>query len=188
MRTRFFLQLGWLAAAANCAFCGEANDPTPVSQERLRALVQQLGADSFEQRDAAQEELARAGERALEVLEAAQKGSDPEIRVRVLRLLQPLRFRAASLVEWKTMQELLGPLLGAKTLDAPAPAAAAKVSPNARAAPDPSLQWLAEAQENDGHWDSRSTAPKRTRTSSRRRSRCWRSLGRGTPRRGATTS
>jgi hypothetical protein len=60
----------------------------------VRRLVEQLGAESYAQREAASKGLADLGERALPALRAAKNSPDPEVRRRVARLLRPLEARA----------------------------------------------------------------------------------------------
>src|SRR5262245_28432903 len=61
-----------------------------VSQEKLAALIEQLGDDSFEKREQASRELIRLGKRAKRVLEEALEHADLEIRSRAGRCLREI--------------------------------------------------------------------------------------------------
>ncbi len=62
--------------------------PEPANDEaKAKALVRQLGADSFEAREAAYKELEKLGNAAVKALEEGAKSKDPEISERSKRLL-----------------------------------------------------------------------------------------------------
>ena len=75
----------------------EAPGKQPVDADHIRKLVQDLGAEAFDRRDAAYRELARIGAPAIPELEKALKSDDVQIRVSAERLLR--RLRAASTAE-----------------------------------------------------------------------------------------
>jgi hypothetical protein len=61
----------------------------PTDEKSIRALIMQLGDDSFETRDAADKRLAAIGEAALELLQkAAKESADAEVRERAGQLVQ----------------------------------------------------------------------------------------------------
>jgi hypothetical protein len=62
-------------------------EPTKDEAARAAALVRQLGAESFEVREAAYRELEKLGKSALQALEEGAKSRDPEISGRSKRLL-----------------------------------------------------------------------------------------------------
>lgn len=82
---------GWRTAAA-------AEEPDPSAEAaQAAALVEQLGANRFAERERAQRALVRLGLPALEALEAAAEHADPEIRRRaraVLAIVQRMDLEA----------------------------------------------------------------------------------------------
>ncbi len=60
----------------------------PAVGERIAALVAQLGADTWSERDRAQQLLATFGPAAKPTLEKHQGDADPEVRYRVRQLLE----------------------------------------------------------------------------------------------------
>src|SRR5690242_12803645 len=72
----------------------QAADPKPdENAERTRRLIQQLGSESYTERDQAIRELSAMGAAAVEALEFAARGEDPEVRNQASRLLARLRTR-----------------------------------------------------------------------------------------------
>src|SRR5262245_23208882 len=61
-----------------------------VPAEKIEKLVQQLGAENFEQRERASKALLEIGEPAVEELRKAANGPDREIALRAKKLLQDL--------------------------------------------------------------------------------------------------
>jgi len=139
--------------SAACVLCGETAPPATVDPERLRALVRQLGADDYDKRVAAYEELSRAGDAARGVLGAARDTDDAEIRVSVARLLKPFLTRDRANEDWRTIERTFGPLFGARQMALSVEPPAQDATPGAGV--EAALEWLAKAQEQDGHWDSR---------------------------------
>ena len=83
----------WLVMAAKASE-PPTRAPMPVSPERLRQLVAQLGADRFKERAQATEELSRLGRAALPALEEATSTSkDAEVRRRGRALIEEIRGR-----------------------------------------------------------------------------------------------
>jgi hypothetical protein len=78
--------LGCLFFAATV--CAGEGKPEPANEEaKAAALVRQLGADSFEAREAAYRDLEKLGKSALKALEEGVNSKDPEISGRCKRLL-----------------------------------------------------------------------------------------------------
>lgn len=67
-----------------------APKPTPEQQKRIEQLIKQLDADRFEDREQAQNELAKIGPAALEALRAATKSPEAETRRRAADLVGQL--------------------------------------------------------------------------------------------------
>jgi hypothetical protein len=59
-------------------------------EDRIAALIKQLGDDDFERREAASKALDRIGEEALPELRRAAKGTDAEVRRRAEDLIQAI--------------------------------------------------------------------------------------------------
>ena len=70
------------AAMAGAPDRSPSTRPAPVQDGRTRELIEQLGAEEFQTREKASDELARLGPAALPALRDAQKHSDPEVRLR----------------------------------------------------------------------------------------------------------
>src|SRR4029077_11245778 len=89
-------QLVWVSPSWSWV---SADDSTPAPQAKkeaadgkaIRALIQQLGDDSFEKREAADKRLAEIGEPALEHLEKVMKAGDLEVRARASDLIHAIR-------------------------------------------------------------------------------------------------
>jgi hypothetical protein len=64
--------------------------PTPKQQKQIDKLVEDLGDDDFDTRQAAEQALKKLGEQALPALEKAMKSKDLETRKRAARLAEPL--------------------------------------------------------------------------------------------------
>ena len=137
--------------------------PTPVEKTRAAALVKQLGAEEYFEREAAMAALRKMGLKAREALETAKQSQDSEVVLRVAKLLPLLlhiedenAWLAAMKGAWpEALQEgkLSGPLFGASRV--------AKASNELRpfvveGAPRKDyFNWLAINQEEDGHWNAR---------------------------------
>lgn len=90
MRTLFLLLLG-------LALIGLAAVPAPASDEAtISKLIEQLGADSFADREAASKALDKIGTPALEAVQKATKSADAEVRKRAAELAGRIGRRAAS--------------------------------------------------------------------------------------------
>ncbi len=76
-----------------------AAPPAGVSAARIAALIEQLGDDSFDKREAAGEALADIGVPAVRFLRKAAAGKDLEIRSRAGRVLQMIAARVPGLVQ-----------------------------------------------------------------------------------------
>lgn len=63
---------------------------TAVGDERIKALIEQLGDDSFEQREEASRQLAALGTRAKKLLQDALRHADLEVRTRAAACLRQL--------------------------------------------------------------------------------------------------
>lgn len=155
MNTRLFLGL---ALAASSLLAGEPKTEN-IDDSSLKKWAAELGADDFETRQKAQENLRRAGTRAQAALEAARKGGDLEVAARADQLLIPLQAQSRRAQEFTTIVEIVGPLFGSELKSSQVSSEIAEE----RAAiarleglnePDSNLDWLAKAQESDGHWDS----------------------------------
>lgn len=95
-------ELGVDPAAADQAAApnGEA-DP----RAKIRALVAQLGAKQYSDREAAQEELIKLGREAQPELEEATKHEDPEIAVRARNILEEIMPKVQVREHWRQMME-----------------------------------------------------------------------------------
>jgi hypothetical protein len=149
MNTRLFLGL---ALAAASLLAGEPKIEN-IDDSSLKKWAAELGADDFETRQKAQENLRRAGPRAQAALEAARKGGDLEVASRAEQLLAPMYTRIHREREMAWFSENFGSLFGSDLKPA-AENAVARADEKAHETPDSGLSWLAKAQETDGHWDS----------------------------------
>ena len=61
-----------------------------VSEVELSRLVEQLGSESYQEREAATRDLAALGERALPALKKAAASKDPEVRWRASKVAKPV--------------------------------------------------------------------------------------------------
>lgn len=80
-----------------------------VNEESMERWVAQLGADRFEDREAASRELAKQGEAARTALALAAKSPDPEVRKRakeILSSLQPVDEQDKQLDQWMAVFSL----------------------------------------------------------------------------------
>lgn len=68
-----------------------ATDAGPADDKRIAKLIEQLGADTFAQREEAASQLIRIGEPARPALTLAQSHDDPEIQTRAEQILQELK-------------------------------------------------------------------------------------------------
>jgi hypothetical protein len=87
-----YLLLAWhfLAQAQDAAKAPEGKKEA-VDEKSVRALVTQLGDESFEKREAAHKRLAALGEQALPLLQkAAKETADLEVRTRLGELIQAI--------------------------------------------------------------------------------------------------
>lgn len=64
---------------------------TEAEAAAIRAAIEKLGADDFQAREKATQELAAAGLKAKPFLEAAHKQNDAEVEARVVKLLEKLK-------------------------------------------------------------------------------------------------
>ena len=85
---RFLLALGIVLAAAFLA--ARADKKTEIAR-----LIQKLGSDDFEEREAASKSLARIGEPALDALRQATKSPDVEVRRRATALVKEIDTKLA---------------------------------------------------------------------------------------------
>jgi len=91
----------WLAVSAQAA-------ELKTDAARIRELVKALGADDFQTRERAQEQLAKIGPPAIPALEKAlAETSDPEVKFRAGQLLPDLRKQAAKLLADKIKENVL---------------------------------------------------------------------------------
>jgi hypothetical protein len=164
------------ALALSCFALVSEEASSEIDAKRATRLVEQLGADSYEERNAAQDVLFRMGLKSKSALEAAANSQDPEIRTRAARVLAQLPIHeiqerwVRALAEGKTH-----PLLGDTGAKAPGPAPArsnleneeeskarqAKMLSDQTVAPDDrktnldlAVRWLAMNQEAAGFWNS----------------------------------
>lgn len=75
------------------------NDPEPITDEEIEALIKQLNADAFQERSAATLRLKLLGEPALSHLEEAAKGIDAEVALRSRRLVAAIKLNARQRTE-----------------------------------------------------------------------------------------
>jgi hypothetical protein len=66
----------------------------PGDAVRIDSLINQLGSEQFAEREAADRELTRYGERALPALRKAARSPDAEVRRRVKELLRAIKAKA----------------------------------------------------------------------------------------------
>ena len=78
------------------------------SEERIDALVHQLGDVEFQMRQAASQELVNIGEPALPALRKATSDADPEIRWRAAEAVRAVRERIRAATTKKALAELQG--------------------------------------------------------------------------------
>ena len=77
---------------------GSAPPPPPLDEKEAQAakLVDRLGDDSFEKREAAQAELVKLGKPAVKAVEAGTRHKDPEISTRCAGILEALKAAGAA--------------------------------------------------------------------------------------------
>ncbi len=76
-----------------------AQDEKPPSEKEIRALIEQLGADSYEEREAAHQKLLEAGEAAEPYLQEALNHPDLEVRIRAEDILRRMKWRLPAAVK-----------------------------------------------------------------------------------------
>ena len=84
-----------------------SSDVPHPSPEDIKEAIEELGADTFRERDAASKRVWRLGAAAKPALEEATRSNDPEIRVRAARILRDLN----NGIFWDTPPEVMA-LLG----------------------------------------------------------------------------
>ena len=88
MRIRLALAAGVLLSLALMAFLWGAEGSSAPRDEQVEKLIEQLGAEDYQQRESANQVLDTMGDRPLALLrEAARDSKNPEIRWRAIRLL-----------------------------------------------------------------------------------------------------
>ena len=87
-----------------------AQDEKPPSEKEIRALIEQLGADSYDEREAAHQKLLEIGEAAEPYLQEALNHPDIEVRIRAEDILRRMRWRLPAevkkLLEPETIDKL----------------------------------------------------------------------------------
>ncbi|HYG74253.1 MAG TPA: hypothetical protein VEK08_04535 [Planctomycetota bacterium] len=91
------LALGVIAALTLSSYAEEA---APLTEERLKQLVKELGDEDFAKRQNAEKELTRAGAKAEIVLKAAQASTDPQVKATAARLLGRLRLSTIGAIDY----------------------------------------------------------------------------------------
>ena len=86
-----FAWLGLTTADGNCRPRGHTASAAPTSAQRTAALINQLGDPQYAVRQQAQEELAKLGPEAFDVLVAAEENDDLEIAARARYLVHLIR-------------------------------------------------------------------------------------------------
>ena len=84
------LQIAWIFALAAAVVSQDSTTAAPTTEQLVRA-IEELGAPTFEARQAATELLWRAGQAAEAALAQAARNTDPEVRTRAVALLSKLR-------------------------------------------------------------------------------------------------
>jgi hypothetical protein len=87
-----------LAAGLGRATAGET--PSAYTDEKIQALVKDLGHDDFDKRQAAEKELLQAGMKALAALKAAQNSPDPQVKTTAGRLEARIRLANMGAVDY----------------------------------------------------------------------------------------
>jgi uncharacterized protein (TIGR03067 family) len=99
----------WLLISAWPVAQAVSCDAVEMHDQRIAALVRELGNDDFQMRQAAGRELANIGPPALVALEkAAECEADLEVRWRAQQLAQTVRERVDAAVTQKELEELQG--------------------------------------------------------------------------------
>src|SRR5437868_5635908 len=80
-----------LIVALVAAWMGQDTRPVAATNEQIARAAEELGAQRFEEREAATDFLWRAGQAAEAALTQAAKSNDPEVRTRATALLNKLR-------------------------------------------------------------------------------------------------
>ncbi len=139
-------------SAATCA------EPASTSSDaEIERQVKLLGSDDFGEREAAEQALAKFGILAERALLAAEKSVDAEVRSRAARCLVGVRWQKV-LKEESAFLAGFGPVFGASKSGGPAPILSDEPASPPKAvveSEDRILDWLARAQEKDGHWDAK---------------------------------
>lgn len=92
-------------ACSNVVVNTSADEPSAAApQERMEAIVQQLGDDSPELRECASQQLLKIGLDAKATLERGMKHRDPEIAIRCRRLWDEVRISAG----WQQIRDAIG--------------------------------------------------------------------------------
>jgi len=68
-----------------------AEEPKDLSDEKIKALIKDLGDDDFGKRTGAEKDLLRAGAKAMDALKAAQVSADPQVKATAAKLLGKIR-------------------------------------------------------------------------------------------------
>ncbi|MCW8130893.1 MAG: terpene cyclase/mutase family protein [Planctomycetota bacterium] len=165
------MRSGWacvLAAVVASGVAGAQDEdrPTPQEAEQIPALIRQLGAEDFHDREAASKALDACAWKAVKELEAAAQSDDPEVRRRAGLLLRTARAHGdesrwleAVRTSWPDALKAgrIGePFFG--QLETPAKLEEKERQPqqdvNASTV-DTGLEWLAARQAADGSWTGR---------------------------------
>jgi hypothetical protein len=82
-----------LLAPASCALADESTDRPAADDARIADLIERLGAEEFNDRERAQNQLAELGLEAFDALHTAQNDNDPEISLRARHLVRSMNVR-----------------------------------------------------------------------------------------------
>jgi hypothetical protein len=97
-----------------------AQDPAPKSQSaKIDALVEQLGSNSYEEREAAQRELEAIGRPAVPALQAATKSKDLEVASRAADALAKIQGKGPRTQERQPRDEERAPAPGMRPMPQP---------------------------------------------------------------------
>lgn len=148
MKTIHLICHAVIAVGAIFACCAEEAPPD------FSILIKRLSSENYDERTAAYQRLHQAGLTAENALRQAARSPDAEVRLRIDALLKRIDRENMRIAERQWMQTHLGALLGAGTLEQTPAVETGKAKAATDRQLENCLQWLAQAQEEDGHYDS----------------------------------
>ncbi len=160
-----FVLVTWCGAGEKGDLVSQKN-PNTDSANEVAQWIRQLGDDQYSVREEAEKKLSAFGLGAFQRLQEASASLDPEVQVRVQRVLIILQGKRNEQAWLKAMKSvwveglakgrLRGPLMGLADVGSASARVAVKDSAPDRAGNrNENFRWLVDAQAGNGHWDSK---------------------------------